>query len=213
MSLFITFEGPEGCGKTTQTQILFRRLRENGHPVLLVREPGSTALGERLREILLHATDVPLAPRAETLLFSASRAQFVDEVIRPRLEAGDVVICDRYADSTLAYQGYGRELNLDALRVIQDFATSGLTPDLTFLLDLPAEDGLRRKQQSALLAGLPAWDHFEAEELAFHHRVREGYRRMAAIGGRWVIVDASQSPAAVERRIWEHVCRALAQRV
>jgi len=211
-SLFITFEGPEGCGKTTQAQVLFHRLKAKGYPVALTREPGSTDLGERIREILLHSADVPLSSRAEALLFAASRAQFVDEAIRPCLEAGTVVICDRYADSTLAYQGYGRELDLTALQTVLDFATGGLTPDLTLLLDLPTEEGLRRKQQNALLAGLPDWDRFEQEELAFHRRVREGYRHMAADGGRWVIVDASQSVAAVERRIWRRVTQALAQK-
>jgi len=209
VGLFITFEGPEGCGKTTQAQVLFHRLQAKGYPVVLLREPGGTALGERIREILLHAADVPLAPRAEALLFAASRAQFVVEAIRPHLAADRVVICDRYADSTLAYQGYGRGLDLAALQVVLDFATGGLVPDLTFLLDLPTEEGLRRKRQGALLAGLPDWDRFEQEELAFHHQVREGYRQMAAAGGRWVILDATQSLAAVERQIWHQVCQRL----
>jgi dTMP kinase len=129
----------------------------------------------------------------------------VATVIRPALDAGKVVLCDRYCDSTLAYQGYGRGLDLAALRAVLDFATGGLAPDLTFLLDLPADEGLRRKQAGTLLAGLPDWDRFEEEELAFHRRVREGYRHMAAAGGRWVVVDATQSVAAMERRIWQHV--------
>ncbi len=212
LSLFITFEGPEGCGKTTQAQVLFHRLQARGYPVALLREPGGTALGERIREILLHAADVPLSPHAEALLFAASRAQFVTEAIRPRLAAGMVVLCDRFADSTLAYQGYGRGLDLAALQAVLDFATGGLLPDLTFLLDLPAEEGLRRKQQNELLSGLPDWDRFEQEQVAFHRRVREGYLRMAAAGGRWVIVDASQSLAVAEQQIWQHVCQKLPHR-
>ncbi|MBU1748104.1 MAG: dTMP kinase [Chloroflexi bacterium] len=206
---FITFEGPEGCGKTTQTQVLAQRLRELGHVVTLTREPGGTVLGERVRQLLLHAIDVPLAPRAEALLFAASRAQFVEEAIRPPLAAGEVVLCDRYADSTLAYQGYGRDLDRRALREVLDFATGGLTPDLTLLLDLPAEEGLRRKLQALVPGEMPNWDRFEQQDMDFHRRVREGYRQLAAAGGRWVVVDATQPVPDVERYIWQVVTQAL----
>jgi len=136
MRLFITFEGPDGSGKTTQARLLAARLRGQGHDVIYVREPGGTAIGDQIRQIVHDVRNVEMQPRAELLLYSASRAQLVEQVIRPHLARGGIVICDRYADSSLAYQGYGRGLDLDMVQRIQAFATGGLTPDLTFYLDL-----------------------------------------------------------------------------
>lgn len=142
MSLFITFEGPEGSGKTTQIQLLAAWLREQGQTVLATREPGGTAIGDRVRAILLDSDHREMQAQTEILLFSAARAQIVGQIIRPHLAGGGVVLCDRFADSTLAYQGYGRQLDLATLRLITAFATGGLQPDLTFCLDLPVDVGL-----------------------------------------------------------------------
>src|SRR5262245_44383070 len=145
--LFVTFEGPEGAGKTTQATLLADRLSSAGHQVLLTREPGGTELGNQIRELVLPASGLPITARAETLLYCAARAQLVDQVLRPALCHGQIAIVDRYADSTLAYQAYGRKLDPTGVRTILDFATAGLRPDLTLLLDLPVEDGLARKQR------------------------------------------------------------------
>ena len=175
MSLFNTCEGPEGSGKTTQIQLLAVWLRAQGQVVLATREPGGTAIGDRVRAILLDTIHQEMQPQAEILLFSAARAQVVGQIIRPHLARGGVILCDRYADSTLAYQGYGRQLDLVTLRLITDFATGGLQPDLTFCLDLPVEVGLRRKRVGAG----EEWNRMEQETLAFHERVRRGYLGMA----------------------------------
>lgn len=183
--MFITFEGPEGSGKSTQAQALHRHLVETGLAVVLTREPGGTALGDSLRRLLMDAVDVPIDPRAETLLFAAARAQLVAEVIAPALAAGKVVICDRYSDSTIAYQAYGRGLEPHAVRRVVDFATGGLQPDLSVLLDLPPEDGLKRKKAEPV-------DRFERETLDFHRRVREGYLSLAGQSPeRWLVVDGT----------------------
>ncbi len=185
---FITIEGPDGSGKTSQSKRLAEALREAGHDVVLTREPGGTALGERIRAIVLTRGDAPIAPRADAMLFNAARAQHVFEVIDPGVAAGRVVVCARYGDSTLAYQGYGEGVPLDELAAVIRIATGGTTPDLTILLDLPVEVGLRRKSPD---------DHetrFEtAFDVAFHERVRAGFLEMAARDpGRWVVVDADR---------------------
>ncbi len=187
---FITIEGPDGSGKTSQAARLAEALRERGFDVVLTREPGGTALGDRVREIVLTRGREPIAPRADALLFNAARAQHVFEVIDPALAAGRVVVCARYADSTLAYQGYGEGVPLDELREIIRIATAGRTPDRTILLDLPVEAGLRRKSPD---------DHetrFETVfDLGFHERVRAGFLEMArAEPKRWVVVDADRTP-------------------
>ena len=193
MSLFITFEGPEGSGKTTQLKLLAEWLREQGYDVLATREPGGTAISEAIRAILLDPARTEMRPEAEILLFSAARAQIVAQVIRPHLERGGIVLCDRYADSTLAYQGYGQRLDLEILRAITGFATGGLLPDLTIYLDIAIEEGLLRK-------AVQEWNRMEAQTLAFHQRVREGYLEMAAAEPeRWLVVDASQPVADVHR--------------
>ncbi len=203
MRLFITFEGPEGSGKSTQARLLAEWLAEQGHDVLFTREPGGTSIGDRIRQILLSPNSVGLVAEAEVLLFSASRAQLVREVILPHLEQGGIVICDRYADSTDAYQGYGRGLDMDVLKQITRFATRGLAPDLTFLLDVPVKEGLYRKRQGN---GEDDWNRMEAEVLAYHERVREGYLTMAAQEPeRWVVLDGLQPVHVLQEQIRERV--------
>lgn len=212
MSLFITFEGPEGSGKSTQARKLYERLQKAGYPVILTREPGGTAIGDMVRRLLLDMQHAEMEPTTETLLFAAARAQLVGEVIRPYLEMGGVVLCDRYADSTYAYQGYGLGRDLQQLREITQFATGGLMPDLTIYLDLPAAEGLARKRRQReeaqvraqqLPLPMPAplvtreqsdiWNRLDARELAFHERVRQGYRELIAVEPeRWFVLDARQ---------------------
>jgi dTMP kinase len=191
---FITIEGPEGAGKTTQASALASHLEAMGVDVHVTREPGGTWLGERLREVLLARTDAAAAtdPLTDAFLFNAARRQLVTEVIRPALDGGRTVICARYADSTLAYQGYGAGVPLDRLRALEATATDGLQPDLTILLDLPAEDGLARVAPGDIT-------RFEAEfDLAFHRRVRDGFLALAAADpGRFAVIDARQPAADV----------------
>lgn len=206
-ALFVTFEGPEGCGKTTQVRLLAEWLSARGYDVLATREPGGTRIGEQIRAILLNPDHTEMVPAAEILLFSAARAQIVHEVIIPHLQRGGIVLCDRFADSTLAYQGYGHGLDLDVLRVITAFATAGLTPDVTFYLDIPVEEGLRRKAE----AGKAEWNRLDQRELAYHQRVQEGYRQLiAAEPARWVIIDARGSIEAVHRQVVREMERRLA---
>lgn len=194
--MFITLEGPEGSGKTTQIPELAEFLHQAGHDVLTTREPGGTPISDQIRAILLDNENTAMHPRTEILLFQASRAQHVEQVIRPHLQKGGIVLCDRYADSTLAYQGYGYGLKIEDLRTIIEFATGGLTPDLTLLLDVEPETGLLRRNQGGDVNRLDAYD------LPFHRRVREGYHRLAqADPNRWVTVDANRSPDVVQREI------------
>ncbi len=191
---FISIEGPDGAGKTTQAEALATHLRGRGLDVLLTREPGGTWLGERVREILLARTGsaVALDPLTDAFLFDAARRQLVVEVIRPALAAGRTVLCARFADSTLAYQGYGAGVPLDRLRALEAAATDGLAPDLTLLLDLPVEAGLARKAPDDVT-------RFEADfDLEFHRRVRDGFLALAgAAPERFVVVDAARSPREV----------------
>lgn len=189
---FVTLEGPEGAGKTVIARRLVVALEEHGASVLLTREPGGTHLGERLREVLLANDGSPISPRADALLFNAARAQLVGEVIGPALDAGQVVICARFADSTLAYQGYGAGVSLDDLRALADIATGGLVPDLTVLLDVPPEVGLRRKAEADRT-------RFEATfDLDFHRRVRAGFLELAAAEPeRFVVIDSARHIDAV----------------
>jgi dTMP kinase len=193
---FITLEGPEGAGKTLQAQRLADALESQELPVLLTREPGGTRLGDQLRGLLL-AADVPgeggrIAPRADALLFNAARAQLVAEVIGPALDAGEIVVCARFADSTLAYQGYGSGISLDDLRELADIATGGLVPDLTILLDIEPEIGLARKAAEDRT-------RFEASfDLEFHRRVRAGFLELASSDpARFRVIDAERDPDAV----------------
>ena len=203
MALFITFEGGEGCGKSVQARALYRRLSRLAIPALLTHEPGGTSLGRKLARWLKWTEDTDISPLTELLMFNASRAQLVDEVIQPDLKGGKVIICDRYADSTTAYQSYGRGLDLEMVKAINNAATGGLKPDLTVLLDIPSELGFARKR------GMRR-DRFEQEDMAFHHRVREGYLKIVADeSGRWLVIDASQSKAKIRQIIWQRVSRLL----
>jgi dTMP kinase len=195
--LFITLEGPEGSGKSMQICELAEFIRERGFTVLATREPGGTFIGDQIREVIMRMENTMMNPRAEILLFCAARAQIVEEVIRPNLEKGVVVISDRYADSTLAYQGYGHGLDLSILRKILHFATGGLHPDLTLLLDIDVEEGLKRRR-----IGGGEWNRLDAQQLEFHKRVRQGYLEMAkAEPSRWQVVDAGQKPPIVQAAI------------
>jgi dTMP kinase len=196
VSLFITLEGPDGGGKSTQARMLVEHLQGLGVEVLLTREPGGTAIGDQIRRVLTDLGNTPMHPRTELLLFSASRAQLCHEVIRPHLQAGGTVVSDRFYDSTFAYQGYGHRLDLEALRHITAFATGGLVPDLTFLLDLPAQDGLMRRKKHG------DWNRLDAYDLPFHERVRQGFLALAASDpGRWVTVDAGRPAEVVQADI------------
>jgi dTMP kinase len=202
--MFITLEGPEGCGKTSQMPLLVEYLRQRGVDVLATREPGGTSISEQIRAVLSRLDNTEMHARTEILLFQASRAQLVEQVIRPHLAQGGVVVCDRYADSTLAYQGFGRENDLQALRALVDFATGGLKPDLTLLLDIDVEEGLRRRRKGG------EWNRLDALDLEFYQRVRQGYHSLAqAEPGRWVIIDASQPFDQVQ----EALRRAVASRL
>jgi dTMP kinase len=197
LALFIVFEGGEGCGKSTQARALYKRLTHDGIRAVLTREPGGTRLGERLRRHLKQNDGTPISPMAELLLIEAARAQLVSKVIRPALEEGEIVICDRFTPSTLAYQGYGRGLDMDTLRSLNEAATGGLLPELIVLLDIPVEAGLNRKKDK---------DRFESESRAFHTRVRRGYLIMAkADPKKWLVVDGRLSRNAIEKKIWERV--------
>lgn len=186
--MFITFEGIEGSGKTTQ----MRRLAERWPDALVTKEPGGTAIGDRIRAILLDSSST-IEPVAEVFLFAASRRQLVTEIIRPALAAGRTVLCDRYADATLAYQGFGRLIDLDRLRALNDWATDGLPPDVTLLFDLPEEVGVARAR-SRNARQVQDEGRFEAEDLRFHRRIREGYLALAvAEPDRFKVIDANGS--------------------
>jgi len=205
VSLFVTLEGPDGGGKSTQARELAAHLRQGGVDVLLTREPGGTPIGDQIRNVLMSLDNASMIPRAEFLLFSASRAQLVHQVIRPHLEKDGVVICDRFYDSSLAYQGYGHQLDLEVLRTITAFATGGLKPDLTLLLDLPAEFGLGRRREAG------HWNRLDDYDLEFHRRLRRGYQLMTtAEPERWVVVDATQPMDDVQAEIRSIVARRLA---
>lgn len=193
----LTLEGPEGGGKSTQAQRLAVALQDAGYAVCATREPGGTSVGETIRRLLLGRDGTALSAWSEALLFTAARAQLIEDVIVPALAAGQVVVCDRFSDSTLAYQGHGRGLDLDLLRGVQAAATHGLKPALTFLLDLPVEEGLHRIPRTSL-------DRLDREVEAFHDRVRRGYHALAAEEpARWVVVDAQQPTEQLAHAIFE----------
>ena len=197
--MFITLEGPEGSGKTSHIPYLVEYLREKGYAVFPTREPGGTSISEQIRDILHDLKNAEMHPRTETLLYQAARAQIVEQVIKPRLAAGEIVISDRYYDSTIAYQGYGHQQNLQQVRSLVKYATGGLVPDLTIFLDVDVEIGLKRKKQNGV-----EWNRMDAHEVEFYQRVRTGYLEMVkAESARWVVVDAGQS--------WDDVQQALRQ--
>jgi len=202
LGLFITFEGGEGCGKSTQSRLLLKKLEQQNIPVVLTHEPGGTVLGNELRKTLKRKRDSSISPQAELFLVAASRAQLVAELIRPALQEGKVVICDRFTHSTMVYQGYGRGLDFTAIKMVNNMATRNLNPDLIILLDISPEQGLARKQSLK--------DRFELEDLSFHRRVREGYVKMAAAEpDRWLVIDASLSKGKIAEIIWDRVSRLL----
>jgi len=205
MALFITLEGGEGSGKSVQARALYKRLSQSAIPTLLTYEPGGTPCGNKIGRWLKWAEAQDISPLTELLLFNASRAQLVSEVIRPNLKNGMVVICDRYTDSTIAYQSYGRGLDLDMVESVNNTATQGLKPDLIVLLDIPVEEGLARKR-------VKKQDRFEQEDIAFHQRVRDGFLKLAADEPqRWLVLDATQSKAEIEEIIWQRVSQLLAR--
>ncbi len=195
--MFVTFEGPEGSGKTSQVQLLADFLRAQGIAVLATREPGGTRIGDQIRACLHDVANREMTPQAEVLLYSASRAQLVAEVIRPALAAGQVVLCDRFFDSTMAYQGYGRSLDRQALQQITLFATGGLVPHLTFLLDIDVTRGLARRITNAA-----EMNRLDLEQIDFHERVRQGYHALAqANPARWLLVDADRPADVVQAEL------------
>ena len=199
--MFITLEGPEGSGKTSQLPALGAYLREAGYDVLVTREPGGTAVGDQIREVLMNLKNVSIVPRTEILLFLAARAQHVEELIRPALAAGNIVLCDRFGDSTLAYQGFGHQTDLDTLKALLDFSTGGLKPDLTLLIDVPVEKGMARKRKNSA-----EWNRLDAYALAFDERVRQGYFALAeAEPERWMIIDATKDQENVQKAMREAV--------
>ncbi len=206
--LFLSFEGGEGSGKSVQARALADWLRSNGREVVLTREPGGTLFGERVREVLLHAKDVSLAPAAQALLFSAARAQLVAEVIRPALAAGAVVVADRFFDSTLAYQGHGYGADLAGLMAITRFATADLRPQRTFLLDVPVDVGSARR--AARRSGAHRWDRFESDGRQFHERLRAGYLELAAADtARFVLVPGDRALEVIAAEIQGSVAELL----
>ncbi len=200
--LFITFEGIEGSGKSSQVALLADYLTAQGRQVAVTREPGGTPIGDQVRAILLDPKNRALDPKAELLLYAASRAQHIREVIAPSLKAGTVVLCDRFADATIAYQGYGRGLDLAMISALDRIVTSGIQPDLTLLLDIEASAGLARARGRNHSRGLENEARFENEEIAFHERVRKGYLTLARQQpARVRVVDASQPLEEVQKNI------------
>jgi dTMP kinase len=194
--MFITLEGPEGSGKTSHVPHLVEYLREKGHIVFPTREPGGTSIGEQIREVIHDLKNVEMHPRTETLLYQAARAQIVEQIIKPRLADNEIVISDRYYDSTIAYQGYGHQQDLEQVRSLVKYATGGLVPDLTVLLDVDVEEGLKRKKKDN------EWNRLDAYTVEFHQRVRKGYHEMVkAEPERWVVVDAGQKWDAVQEEL------------
>lgn len=199
--LFIVFEGIDGCGKTTQVNMLAERLEKLGRNVVVTREPGGTRIGEKIRELLLDPANGEINSRTEALLYAADRAQHVGETILPALKGGKIVICDRFTDSTLAYQGGGRGMDRNFLSQLNDLATTGLHPDLVIILDVPPEVGMGRLKNKRLAA-----DRLESENLQFYRRVREMYLALAQCpSGRYRVINGQTQPGEVHRQVWQQV--------
>jgi dTMP kinase len=202
--MFITLEGPEGSGKTSHIPYLVEYLREKGYTVFPTREPGGTSIGEQIREVIHDLKNAEMHPRTETLLYQAARAQIVEEVIRPRLKAGEIVLSDRYADSTIAYQGYGHQQDIAQIRTLITYATGGLVPGLTALLDLDVEVGLGRKRKA------DEWNRLDAYTVEFHQRVRAGYLEMVKQEpGRWAVIDAGKTWDDVQNNLRKVILESL----
>lgn len=197
--MFITFEGLDTSGKSTQVQLLVDRLSRKQFNVLLIREPGGTELGERIRTILLDKEAIAMTPITELLLFSASRSQLVEEVIKPALDGGMVVVCDRFYDSTTAYQGWGRQIDQDSVQAINRTASAGLTPALTLFIDIPIDELERRMRRGS------GKDRMESNGRAFYERVRRGYLDLAQREGRFVVIDGTRSIDEIEEEVWSIV--------
>jgi dTMP kinase len=186
--MFITLEGPEGSGKTSHIPPLVEYLRGKGHVIFPTREPGGTSISEQIREVIHDLKNKEMHPRTETLLYQAARAQIVEQVIKPRLAAGEIVLSDRYYDSTIAYQGYGHQQDLEQVRALVKYATGGLVPDLTILLDVDVEEGLQRKKKNNA-----EWNRMDDHAIQFYQRVRAGYLVMVKQEPkRWVVVDSGK---------------------
>jgi dTMP kinase len=204
--MFITLEGPEGSGKTSHIPHLVEFLREKGYTVFPTREPGGTSIGEQIREVIHDLKNAEMHPRTETLLYQAARAQIVEEVIKPRLAIGEIVLSDRYFDSTIAYQGYGHGQDLEQVRQLVRYATGGLTPDLTILLDLDVEIGLQRKSKQE------EWNRMDAYTVDFHKRVRAGYLELVKQEPkRWKVVDSSQKWDVVQEELRKEILKGLSK--
>ena len=201
MPFFITLEGIEGSGKTTQMLRLQEHLSASGHQVVVTREPGGCRISDTIRALLLDPANDTLAPQAELLLYSAARAQHVAEFILPALAKGNIVLCDRFADATTVYQGTGRGLDMEQLEIINRFASQGLTPDLTLLLDFPVEEGLQRARLRNQTVNLESEGRFELESITFHHRIRQGYLDLAAREERFRVIDALGDEETVAERV------------
>ncbi len=208
--MFITFEGIDLCGKTTQAEILVNRLKNLGYDVIFVREPGGTRISEIIRDILLSTQNREMTPVAELFLFSASRAQLVKEVIIPALDLGKVVICDRFYDSTLAYQGYGRGIDIEKIKIINELASFGLVPDITFLIDIPVDEIYKRKISEA---GKKESDRMENSGFEFYERVRRGYLEIANRSERFVVIDGTKKIEEIGKQIWSIVFEKLKMQV
>lgn len=205
--MFITFEGPEGSGKTSQIVLLAEYLRQLGYEVVTTREPGGTSIGDQIRSVLHDVNNGEMKSVTELLLYSASRAQLVRELIQPALANGKIILCDRYSDSTIAYQGYGRGLDLQELEMLTEFATGGLKPHLTLLLDIEVERGLARRQ-----VGGDEMNRLDLEALSFHQKVRKGYHVLAeAEPERWIAVDADRAVDDIQQDLRRIVAERVAR--
>jgi dTMP kinase len=212
MACFITFEGIEGCGKTTQMKLLSERLAENGYPVVVTREPGGCPIAFKIREILLDAANGAMVPLAELFLYAAARAQHVAEIIKPALDAGKIVLCDRFTDATVAYQGFGRQLDLPLIGELNRLATGQVEPQLTILIDCPVEIGLSRAISRIEASTGAREERFELESIQFHQRVRDGYLRLASENpDRFIVIDGNREMEDVEYAITNAVLARLAQ--
>lgn len=204
--MFITFEGIEGCGKSTQINLLAGQLRLQGRQVLLTREPGGCPIADQIRRLLLDADNRTMVPMTELMLYAAARSQHLAEIVQPALTAGSLVLCDRFSDATRAYQAFGRGIDRQVMESLNDLACNGLTPDLTLLLDCPVEVGLARARQRIAGSSGPKEERFELESLHFHQRVRDGYLQLAAEEpDRFVVIDAAASQEQVARTVLQAV--------